>query len=721
MKKFIVLILSFCFLSLFIYSDYSNQKVSEAKYYDKAKVLRVKYTQGETFVKRSYDEGIEEATINLPIFEKDAIGTTDGRLEIYLGRLNYLRLDYDTNVTAEKAPELRTTNMSFRLNNGGIYLDIANLDYDKDIEIQTPDCGIFLLNKGLYRINVNQQGNTEIYVYKGIAEVAGDDYTRNVRTNQKIVMYNGKVKERPFYFYSSEKDDFDIWNQKRNNSANYSRYASSRYLEAGYEDYEYELSRNGRWRYNNTYNSYTWMPYNISKSWRPYYNGRWIWNPYYGNVWTSYNPWGWYTSHYGRWHWSTIDGWYWIPGYRWSPAWVSWGWNDYYYGWCPLSYYNRPVIVINGRWNRNYRYRNGFPFHSRSTIIIRKNHLHAPRISRIAIKSNSISKGTLAYKGISPRVRPHISKVSVINAKGKSVVYKRSGIVSTNKYKVIKSYPGVSKVNKNKNIVYKYSGTSSSKAKTFKYSASHKTKKVTYKKSSNKTYGTFKTDKKSTYKYSPEPKIKKKSSTYKYKSSSKSKKSSASSSKSSSSKKYKVKKKKQGPSYLSSSKYSSSSKRANTTSSYYASSKRGKVASYRSSYSPKYSNKSYNSHTYKSTKKYTSQSYPTNNRYYSSSYKYSSKPTYKTKRYYSSYKTYSKPSYKSSYKTYNTNRYRSSSPSYYSSSTKKYSSSYKTYSKPSTKSYSHRSYSQPSRSYSKSSYRSSSTRSSSSSKSYRKK
>lgn len=700
MKKFIVLILSLCFLSLFIYSDYSNQQTSEAKYYDKAKVLRVKYTQGETFVKRSYGEGIEEATVNLPIFEKDAIGTTDGRLEIYLGKLNYLRLDYDTNVTIEKAPALRTTNMSFRLNNGGIYLDIANLDYDKDIEIQTPDCGIFLLNKGLYRINVNQQGNTEVYVYKGIAEVAGDNYTRNVRANQKIVMLDGGVKERPFYFYSSEKDDFDIWSQKRNNSVNYSRYASSRYLETGYEDYEHELSRNGRWRYDSTYSSYIWIPYNINTSWRPYYNGRWVWNPYYGNVWSSYEPWGWYTSHYGRWHWSTIDGWYWIPGYRWSPAWVSWGWNDHYYGWCPLSYYNRPVIIINGRWNRNYRYHNGFPFHSRSTIIIRKNHLHAPRINKVALKSSVISKGTLSYKGMSPIVKPNISRVNVINAKGKSVVYKKSGIVSTNKYKVVKSYPGVSKVNKN--IVYKYSGTSSSKAKTFKYSTSHQTKKVTNKKGSNKTYGSSESGKKSTYKYSPEPKIKKKSSTYKYKSSSKSKKSSTSSSKSSSSKN-KIKKKKQGPSYLSSSKYSSSSERGNTNSSYYASSKRGKIASYNSSYSPKYSKKSYNSHTYKTAKRYTSQSYSTNNKYYSSSYKSSSKPTHNN--FYDNERSYYRYSYPSN--SYNTKKYSSSS--------------YKTYSKPSTKSYSHRSYSRPSSSYSKSSYRSYSKHSSSSSKSYRKK
>ncbi|MFC2155717.1 hypothetical protein ACFLRB_04415, partial [Acidobacteriota bacterium] len=61
--------------------------------------------------------------------------TTEGRLELYLGRLNYLRLDYDTEIEFVKVPALRTTGMSIRVNRGGIYLDIENLDYEKDVEV----------------------------------------------------------------------------------------------------------------------------------------------------------------------------------------------------------------------------------------------------------------------------------------------------------------------------------------------------------------------------------------------------------------------------------------------------------------------------------------------------------------------------------------------------------------------------------------------------------
>jgi hypothetical protein len=87
----------------------------EPKYYDDAKVMRVNHTQGEAYVKRSYDEGFEEAAVNLPIFEKDTAGTTDGRMEVYMGRLNYLRLDYDTEVLFDKVPALRYRSTNSRL------------------------------------------------------------------------------------------------------------------------------------------------------------------------------------------------------------------------------------------------------------------------------------------------------------------------------------------------------------------------------------------------------------------------------------------------------------------------------------------------------------------------------------------------------------------------------------------------------------------------------
>ncbi|TFG74630.1 MAG: hypothetical protein E4H23_11760, partial [Chrysiogenales bacterium] len=436
MKKTMIAIVSMLLLSGVCWSE--TMEANEAKYYDNAKVVRIKNVDGEGFVQRSYEEGNEEATVNLPLFEKDTVGTTEGRLGIYLGRLNYLRLDADSIVMLEKIPQLRKTDLNVRVERGSIYLDIENLDNEKGIEIQTPDCGIFILDKGIYRVNVSENAQTEVFVMEGVAEVAGQESSRNVRENQKIVMSGGDIEERPYYFYASEKDDFDLWNEAQNSKLSYARYGTSRYLQNGYEDTEYEMSRSGRWSYMSEFRSYAWIPYNTNSNWMPYANGRWVWNPYYGYTWISYDTCGWFTHHYGRWHWSYSFGWHWLPGYHWSPAWVSWFGNDQYYGWSPLSWWNRPVVIINNSWNRNYDYRRGIPHNSRSTIIIRKNELSAANAQRVALKKGTLGQNTgqiIAYRGKAPSDRPALNKVTVINANGKSVTYKQSGIVSTDKYR----------------------------------------------------------------------------------------------------------------------------------------------------------------------------------------------------------------------------------------------------------------------------------------------
>jgi len=439
MKKTLIPFVSLLLLAGACWSADMETNANEAKYYDNAKVVRIKSVEGEGFVQRSYDEGNEEATANLPLFEKDTVGTTDGRLAVYLGRLNFLRLNADTVVVLEKVPQLRKTDLVVRLEQGSIYLDVENLDREKGIEIQTADCGIFLLDKGVYRVNSGPDGMTEVVVIEGIAEVAGNEDSRNVRENQKIVMSRGQVEERPYYFYASEKDDFDNWNEEQNREQGYARYGASRYLQDGYEDYEYEMSRSGRWTYMSDYNSYVWSPYHAGPDWRPYANGRWVWNPYYGYVWTSYDTCGWFTHHYGRWHWNYTGGWYWIPSYHWSPAWVSWFGNDHYYGWSPLSWWNRPVIIVNNRWDRHFDYHRGIPHHSRSTIIIRKNELSAANIHRVVVNKTTLGQNgnnTIAYRGSAPSERPVLNKVTVINARGRSVTYKQGAIVSAEKYRV---------------------------------------------------------------------------------------------------------------------------------------------------------------------------------------------------------------------------------------------------------------------------------------------
>lgn len=436
MRKAIICMLCLVGFSISLFSDQTNSTGNEPKYYENAKVVRVKYTSGESFVQRSYDEGFEQATVNLPVFEKDKAGTTAGRLEFYLGRSNYLRLDFDTEVIFSEIPALRTTNATLRVLKGGIYLDIDSLDAEKDIEVQTPDCGIFLLDRGIVRINVNEAGFTEVYVFEGTAEVAGDNTGRIVRANQKTIMAGGDFRERPFYFQSSDRDGFDQWNEQRNRTIGYSRQSASRYLESGYEDYEYELSHSGRWVYEPDYTTYIWIPYNITATWRPYWHGRWIWHPYYGYVWNSFDSWGWFTHYYGRWHWSYHYGWHWMPGYHWSPAWVSWFWNDYYYGWCPVNYWNKPLIVINKRWLRNYNYRKGIPIHSRSNIIIKKNQLSSSHIHKVALKRNALSQfstKSLTYRGSPPRNQLKHQRIRMTDARGRQLEFKKGGITARGK------------------------------------------------------------------------------------------------------------------------------------------------------------------------------------------------------------------------------------------------------------------------------------------------
>ncbi len=80
---------------------------------------------------------------------------------------------------------------------------------------------------------------------------------------------------------------------------------------------------------------YVWCPAGLGFGWRPYSYGDWLWTDD-GWFWDSFYEWGWGPFHYGRWGWDDGLGWFWVPGSTWGPAWVSWCWNDDYFGWAPL-------------------------------------------------------------------------------------------------------------------------------------------------------------------------------------------------------------------------------------------------------------------------------------------------------------------------------------------------------------------------------------------------
>ena len=93
------------------------------------------------------------------------------------------------------------------------------------------------------------------------------------------------------------------------------------------------LAPYGTWSYVNGYGE-VWQP-SVAPGWRPYYYGKWVWTDA-GWTWASEEPWGWGPYHYGRWGWDAARGWFWVPGFQWAPAWVSWRFSGSVVGWAPL-------------------------------------------------------------------------------------------------------------------------------------------------------------------------------------------------------------------------------------------------------------------------------------------------------------------------------------------------------------------------------------------------
>ncbi len=96
-----------------------------------------------------------------------------------------------------------------------------------------------------------------------------------------------------------------------------------------------ELDAHGRWINDREY-GYVWSP-NVERGFQPYgTRGHWVMTEY-GNTWVSDYEWGWAPFHYGRWIYDDYEGWLWIPGSEWGPAWVDWRNGGGYYGWAPMG------------------------------------------------------------------------------------------------------------------------------------------------------------------------------------------------------------------------------------------------------------------------------------------------------------------------------------------------------------------------------------------------
>ncbi len=295
---------------------------------------RIRYVEPGVALQRSDEASADEAVANFPFLPGDRVWTDGGgRVEFQFQDGTLLRLDSRSKVDYV-AHEEGDQRVILRLWSGSAWLVTRDRG---NYEIETPNALVLPRDRGAYRIDADG-GETRLSVYEGEATLESGRQSVDVREGERSWAERDRAPEDPRRFDRRAADDFQSWNESRDDRTGYASAPS--YVPDEVRPYAGELDTNGSWYFVAEVGN-VWRPY-VASGWAPYTNGRWAWTRY-GWTWVPYEPWGWATSHYGRWDWGPGVGWYWIPGRSWSPAWVSWSVGGDYVGWCPLGYRDRPV------------------------------------------------------------------------------------------------------------------------------------------------------------------------------------------------------------------------------------------------------------------------------------------------------------------------------------------------------------------------------------------
>src|SRR5581483_1453559 len=313
------------------------------------RVARTSLIEGEVSYQRAGSTRSEwfDATINTPLGENDQLYTgTGGRAEIQLTGRNLVRINRDTNL---KISQFTTGTTQLALSIGTATFRIESLDRrqfdlvsakdpDRDeplyFEVDTPTVAVTFLKEGSYRINVLEDGTTEVVVRRGSAEVYNQAFGAIPVKQGRRMIIEGNDVEAWRVAKLEDKDEWDRWNDRRNDDL-YARteLRSSRYVPHGVAGL-YELDYYGDW-YDTPDYGWVWSPRIVTVGWAPYRSGCWRYYPSYGWTWISYEPWGWAPYHYGRWSYYR-NRWCWVPHGGFSVSYSSWSWHPslvVFFGW----------------------------------------------------------------------------------------------------------------------------------------------------------------------------------------------------------------------------------------------------------------------------------------------------------------------------------------------------------------------------------------------------
>lgn len=318
---------------------------------DDQRMARISYLDGHVSFQHANDVDWSAASVNLALQPGDRLYTgDDGRAEIQFDDGSVVRLAEKTDV---EILTLREELVQLK-----ILLGLATLTVQSSVgyEVNTPAAAFTTVRKGVYRFDVNENGDTDAIVRKGLLDAANNNLSRRLESGELIHVTAGAKSTYSVAAYR-QRDEWDEWNDRRN--ADLISYESRRYIPDYVTVGVRELDTYGRWTTVEEYGP-AWLP-TVDVGWSPYWYGRWCYRPIWGWTWVSYEPWGWLPYHYGRWYHSSRVGWCWLPGasfgfHFWSPGLVRFYNGPDWVSWCPLG----PGDYYNGN---HFYYRRGYSYY----------------------------------------------------------------------------------------------------------------------------------------------------------------------------------------------------------------------------------------------------------------------------------------------------------------------------------------------------------------------
>ena len=363
------------------------------------------YDDGGTVVRQADDAREIEARINLPIFPGDEVITNRrGRAEIRLADGNVVGIDRATavrfaSILDSYEGDADRTVIELRYGKIAVHRTDRSAEY---VRLDTQSASYVAMDEAIYSVESDSRGADRVVVLDGAIEVRTPSRTTRIRAGEEA-----RVDDRGMYDFirdgRTSSDDFERWFVRR--AERYNGY-ESRYLDRSLAYADYELSQHGNWVYI-TGIGWGWRP-TVSVGWRPYYYGHWMRSRWGAMTWVSYDPWGWVPYHYGRWSYDPMQGWFWLPGMGYSPAWVYWWYGNGYLGWAPAGWWEGYRPYYHWAYQPHIRSSLGFGFYGRVRVndidlrpwtFIDATHIVSNRVDRAALATDVIRGRLLRDNG----------------------------------------------------------------------------------------------------------------------------------------------------------------------------------------------------------------------------------------------------------------------------------------------------------------------------------